>query len=382
MISRRDALGCIGALAAAACSAGRTPASPPPAPAPESRLALDPLVNLVPAAGLKWLVDLRPPELLSSAAVGSGVDLVVPGSHFDAFAQHHGGVDLRRASEVAVAGFADVTLSLVRATVDPARVEKAFSDRAGGVEGRAIEPGIVRFWGTVGPARQQMAVFGHKAVALEQGQFGPLRVATYFAQGKLRRSPQALRADPLAGAAERLGDAPARAFARGPFTGPWAKGLGGLLAAATAGAASARPVRTARGDEGLKLTVLVLGAWGDDSAQALARLGAAFNVLAQDPLGRLCGLDRPLEGPHVVGDATEVRLEVTVDPTLLARGIRDATGGTAADIVASLSAPPLAPTGAGATMDNSIGVGAPIDHSSGAGAPMDISDDSKRNSPK
>ena len=348
MISRRDALGCIGALAAAACSAARTPASPPATPAPETHLELDPLVDLVPAAGLQWLVELRPPEILSSVAVASGVDLVIPGPNFDAFAQHHGGVDLRRATELAVAGFPDVTLALARTPVDPARVEKSFSDRAGGVEGRAVEQGIVRFWGTVGPARQQMAVFGHQAVALEQGQFGPLRVATYFAHGKLRRSPRALHADPLASAADRLGEAPARAFAPGPFTGPWAKGLGGLLAAATAGAVSARPVRTAKGDEGLRLTMLVLGAWGNDSANALARLSAAFGVLAQDSLGRLCGLDRPLEGPHVVGDATEVRLEVTVDPTLLARGIRDATGGTAADIVASLSAPPPRLDGAGA----------------------------------
>jgi hypothetical protein len=339
MISRRDALVCIGALAAAACTASRPTRSAPGAPQPDPALMLDPIVDLVPAAGLVWLVDLRPPELLESPAMARAVDLVIPADRFDAFAQSHGGVDLRRAAELSVAGFADVTLGLVRLPVDPGRVEKAFGDRAGAVDGRAVEQGVVRVWGTVGGSREQIAIFGHDGVGQERGRFGPLRVAGYFARGKLRRSPQALRADPLAAAAERLGNAPARAFAPGPFVGPWAGGLGGLLAGATAAAASATPLRQPNGEVALALTLILLGAWGDQASDAAARLGAAFNVLAQDSLGRLCGLNRPLGGPHVVGDATEVRLEVTVDPTLLARGIRDATGGTAADIVASLPTP-------------------------------------------
>ncbi len=338
MISRRDALGCIGALAAAACS--RPSPSAPHAPAPDPPLKLDPLVDLVPAAGLVWLVDLQPAQLLRSPTMARAVDLVIPADRFDAFAQGRGGVDLRRAAELTVAGFADVTLGLVKVPVDPGQIEKAFGARARAVDGRAFEQGVVRVWGTVGDEREQIAIFGHQGAGQERGRFGPLRVASYFAQGKLRRSPQALRADPLATAADRLGAAPARAFAPGPFVGPWAAGLGGLLAAATSAAASARPVPQPNGEDTLLLTLVLFGAWGDDAANAAARLGAAFNVLAQDSLGRLCGLNRPLAGPHVVGDATEVRLEVTVDPTLLARGIRDATGGTAADIVASLSTSP------------------------------------------
>jgi hypothetical protein len=340
MISRRDALGCIGALAAAACSPARRISPPALTLAPDPPLELDPIVDLVPAAGLVWLVDLQPPELLASPAMARAIDLVIPGDRFAAFARSRGGIDLRRAVEITVAGFADATLGLARLPVDPTRVEKAFRDRAGGVDGRAAEQSVVRVWGTVGDGREQIAIFGHQGVGLERGRFGPLRVASYFAQGKLRRSPHALRADPLAAAAERLGKAPARAFAPGPFVGPWAGGLAGLLAAATAAAASARPVQQPSGEDALVLTLNLFGAWGDDSGNAAARLGAAFNVLAQDSLGRLCGLNRPLDGPHVVGDATEVRLEVTVDPTLLARGIRDATGGAAADIVASLSTSP------------------------------------------
>ena len=191
-------------------------------------------------------------------------------------------------------------------------------------------------WGSVGEEREQIAIFGDQAIGIERGHFGPLRVASYFAQGKLKRSPQALRADPLRAASERLGDAPVRAFAPGPFVGPWADGLGGLLRAATAVGASLEPAPSADGGEpALKLAVVVLGAWGPDAPGAAERLGAAFNVLAEDPLGRLAALNRPKSGPHVVGNATEVRLEVTLDATALARGIRDATSAEVPDIVAS-----------------------------------------------
>ncbi len=261
--------------------------------------------------------------------------MIVPGDRFDAFALRHGGVDLRRASEVTVASFADATLAIARLPVEPARIEKAFADRAAAVEGRAAERGVTRLWGTVGEAREQIAIFGHGAVGLEQGAFGPLQAASYFAEGRLKKSPPALRADPLSALAERLGDAPLRAFAPGPFEGKWAQGLAGLLRAATAVGASARPVALAGGEAGMAVKLLVQGAWGVDAGAAAERLEAAFHVLAEDPLGRLSDLNRPKDGPHVVGSATEVRLEVTVDPTSLARGVRDATSAAAADIVAS-----------------------------------------------
>jgi hypothetical protein len=336
MISRRGALACMGALGAMACQATPHASSLPPSPPPAApALKLDPVVDLVPAAGLEWLIDLRPTELLGSPTLAPAIDGILPSDRFEAFARRHGGVDVRKASEIAVAGFADVTFAVARLPVDPARVEKAFADRAAAVEGRAFEHGVTRLWGTVGDEREQIAIFGDQAVGLEQGRFGPLQVASYFAEGRLKRSPRALYADPLLTLADRLGDAPLRAFAPGPFVGPWAEGLGGLLRAATAAGGCMHPVTTASGTGAVKVTLVVLGAWGADAADAASRVGAAFNVLAEDPLGRLAELNRPLEGPHVVGNATEVRLEVILDATALARGVRDATSARAADIVAS-----------------------------------------------
>jgi hypothetical protein len=329
---RREALALIGALAATACAAPR----PPPAPAPtEAPLKLEPLVDLVAAAGLAWLVDARPTELLRSPALGQAIGLVVADDRFAAFARRHGGVDLRQAKDVVVAGFGDATLALASLDVDPGRIEAAFAERAVAVDGRAVEPGLTRVWGTVGDQREQVATFGHGGVGLERGRFGPLRAATYFASGKLKRSLPALRADPLLTAAARLGNAPLRVFAPGPFEGAWAAGLGGLLRATTAVGVAAEPVEAPAGGGALKVTVVLLGAWGSDAPGAAERLGAAFHVLAEDPLGRLTELSRPKDGPHVTGDATALRLEVVLDPIALARGIRDATSAAVADIVAS-----------------------------------------------
>jgi hypothetical protein len=329
---RRDALALLGAFMSAACApreAARVaaPAAPP--------LRLQPLTDLVPAAGLVWLVHAQPGALYRQATMGAALDVALAPERFEAFARRHGGVDLRGAAEVTVAGFPDTTLALARLPVEPARIEKAFTEEAAAVEGRASEQGITRLWGTVHGERQQVALLGRDAVAVEWGRFGPLQAACYFAQGKLHRARPALRSDPLSAAAERLGDAPVRGFAPGPFEGAWAAGLGGLLRAATALGAAARAVEVAGAGPALELTLVLLGAWGAGWSAAAERLGAAFSVLSEDPFGRLTRLNRPQAGPAVTGDPAALRLVVAVDPVALARGIRDATDASVAAIMSS-----------------------------------------------
>jgi hypothetical protein len=334
-MTRREALALLtGALALAACGPGaaKSPEGPQAPP-----LKLDPMVGLVPAAGLAWLVDLRLVELLAVPSLASAIAIVLPAERFDTFAERHGGVDLRRASELVVAGFDGSTLALARTPVAPGRVEAAFASHAVTVEGRAVEAGVTRFWGSVGGERQQVGVFGHEAVGLERGRLGPLRAAEYFAQGKLKRALPALGAEPLARAAALLGDAPARAFAPGPFTGEWAKGLGGLLGASTAVAVATRPVALPSAPSGagaLEVQVLLSGAWGTDAPAAAERLGAAFQLLANDSLGRLMGVDHPLVEPRVSGDAEALRLSVVLGTVALARGLHAATDARISEIMA------------------------------------------------
>ena len=268
MIGRREALALLTALVACG-SRTQPPIEVPHAPS----LALDPLVDLAPAAGLVWLIDARAQELLASPVLAPGVALVLPPARFDAFAEHHGGIDLRRLSRLVVAQYDGATLALGSTAVQAARVEAAFAARAGNVEGRAVEGGVTRFWGSVGAEREQVALFDGAAVGLERGRLGPLRAAIYFARGMLKRALPALRAEPLARVANLLGDAPLRAFAPGPFEGAWGAGLGGLLRATTAVGASLHAFQRPAGGA-LEVQVVLAGAWGTDAPRAAERLAA------------------------------------------------------------------------------------------------------------
>jgi hypothetical protein len=163
-----------------------------------------------------------------------------------------------------------------------------------------------------------------------------LRAALYFAQHKLKRASPALRGEPLARAERLVGDAPLRGFAPGPFEGEWAAGLGGLLRATTAIAASARPYEPPPGtgaSAAIALHVVLTGAWGGDAPAAAKRLLSAWDVLAQDALGHLTGIDHPVVAPQAAGDAEALHLEVALDPMLLARGLHAATDATLSEIL-------------------------------------------------
>jgi hypothetical protein len=284
----------------------------------------------VPAAGLVWLLDARPSALLANPDAAEGA-AALPTAPIDLLARDGSGLDWRQATELVIAGFPDATLWLVRAPFDPGRVERAFGQAAITVEGRAQERGVTRLWGTVDGARMQVALFGRSAMAIERGRFEPLRVAVYFAQGRLRRSLPALRAPPLSEAAERAGDpqAPLRVFAPGPFGGSAATGLGGLLRAATAfGGGFA--VTSAGAIEG---RIVLTGAWGSEWPKAAERLDAFFRVVAEDPLGRLLGLDRPTTQSHTTGDAAAVELDVRADARAMAVGLRAATTASLSEIL-------------------------------------------------
>jgi hypothetical protein len=348
MIDRRQALAALAGGLGAACGAASPVVVQPGAPA----LRLDPLTDLVAAAGLVWLLDVRPQEVLADPALASLVGAAAPDDRLEAFAVRFGGVDLRRADEVVVAGLADSTFGLARLPVDPPGVEAAFTRRALQVEGRGVDRGVVRLWGTVGQQREQIAIFDRRAVGIEVGALGALRTAAYFAQGRLKRSPPALAAEPLASAVARLrgrpgdrhlgdprfgdprlGDAPVRGFAPGPFSGDWSPGLAGLLKAATAMAAALRPTDHPR-PGALALRVLLTGAWGADGPAAAQRLEASFRLLGEDPLGRLTGLDQPLEGPVATSDAEALVLDVALDPVRISEGVRAIAGAPLAEMMA------------------------------------------------
>jgi hypothetical protein len=281
-------------------------------------------------------VDAHPRAIPESTASAEAAAIALPMAPIDRLATDGSGVEWRSADEVVVAGFADATLWLVRAPVDDAMVERAFDRAALAVEGRAVERGVVRLWGTVDGVRTQVATLGRRGMALEQGRFGPLRVATYFAEGRLRRSPSALRATPLADVARRLGDpnAPLRVFAPGPFMGAAAGAIGGLLAGATAFGGRFVP----RASE-VEAQVVLTGEWGEAWKPAAERFDAFFRVMAEDPFGHLLGLDRPATAERVSGDAEAVELDVSLDAHALSDGLRAATTASLAEILGKTEDP-------------------------------------------
>ena len=102
------ALCCVVACAPAVRQA---PAQPTRASKPPQPLHRGPLSDFISAASLRWLVLVRPQQLLSDAELARAISQIVSSRRFDAFAESSG-VDLRVLPTAAIAGFSYATLYL------------------------------------------------------------------------------------------------------------------------------------------------------------------------------------------------------------------------------------------------------------------------------
>ena len=325
------------------CLAALVSCGSPATPPAEKPIDLPPLVGLVPAAGLDSLVDARPRELLAHPELLPLVTQVIPEAQLRTFANRHAGVDPLKIEELTVATYAQSTLYLASGDFDGARVEQAFRDRTLTVTGRFVDkPGgplssITRLEGDAAGDHVAMATFGRRAIAIEShavaGRVGPLRVSELFALHKLQRSHPALETAPLDAASAALGDAPVRIFFPGPFEGESAKGLAGLLRAATAVAIAVRFDDDRSERTKLDVTIDLLGAWNDDAQSAGQRFAAAIESISRSDLGRLCGLHEPIRGPILKTSPTVLSLFAVIDAAKLASGARAATGSQIDEIM-------------------------------------------------
>lgn len=321
-----------GAIALAVTTGcGSKPAAPPaPPPVP---LHLAPACDLVPGAGLAWLVDVKPRALTQEPELIPVIGAVVPEARFRAYAEAHGGVDPRQVQEVCVGRFKASTLVSAHVPIDPAKVEASFTERSAAPPTRTLvvaNPPVVRLDGEVLGEPQHLTIFGREHVAFETGKLSSLRAAEAFALGRLKRSSPALATKALAPVATALGDAPVRVFVPGPFEGELASGLGGLLRATTAVGLSAR----AAGAGGrISVRVVLAGAWGEDAEPARERLAAAAHVLSETALGRMLGVNRPLEGPTARVASDAIVLDATYDGMRIAEGAHDVLEGDIAQML-------------------------------------------------
>lgn len=302
--------------------------------APTAPLRLEPACDLAPAAGVSWLVDVKPRAIAEIPDLIPAIARVLPEERLQKFTSAHGGVDLRQVKELCVARYRHATLSIARVPLDPEKVAAAFETLSTQTVTRTFlsqSPPVVRLTGEVDKEPERLVLFGRETAVVERGDNGPLRAAEAFAFGRLKKAAPALRGSALKRAAEILGDEPpVRVFAPGPFEGEAARGLGGLLGAATAAGASAK--WAGRGSN-LAVRVVLTGAWGDDAAAAANRFASAVQVLGDSSMGHLFGLHRPVEGPTVHGEIDALVLDATIDGAALAEGIHDAVDADVAEIM-------------------------------------------------
>lgn len=340
LVQRRSLLQ--GALAALlipwlpGCGPEPAPVVPSPRPLPPLRTA--PLSDLVAAAGVRWVLLAAPRDLLGVPWIPPLVDIAVSGARFDRFARSTG-VDIRTLPEAIVTAIApagdqadDVMFYLARHTGDPAFIERSFRARLTGAEKRSVDrPDLVRVSGDIGRAPHAAVLLGNDVAGFQEGgsmSRGPVRVAALFAENKLRSAHPVLAVEPLRSLAARLGAAPLAAFAPGPFEGDVARGLRGLLGAATAVGAVLRPTER----QGFAVTLAVAGDFSASAGAAGAELLAAWNELAASRLGHLLALDAPVVAPSVTVAPDAVTLSVEISGRGLAEGLAKATATRVEDI--------------------------------------------------
>lgn len=339
-IARRSLLA--GALAALvlpwASGCGPEPPPKPPAPPPLPPLRTSPLSALVAAAGVRWVILASPRDLLGVPWVPPLVDVAVSGARFDRFARATG-IDLRAIPEAIVAATApadekadDVLFYLARHAGDPSVIERSFRARLTSAEKRSVDrPDLVRVSGKVGRSAQAAVLIGGDVAGFQDGgsaSRGPARVAALFAENKLKTAHAVLAVEPLRSLSARLGPAPLAAYAPGPFEGEVARGLRGLLGAATAVGGVLRP--GAR--ESFAVTLSVAGDFTTSAAPAAAELLAAWDELAHSPLGHLLALDAPVTPPSTAASPDAVTLGVELSGRGLAEGLAKATATRVEDI--------------------------------------------------
>jgi hypothetical protein len=326
--------GAVGALAGCASAPAAQPPPPRSEAPPPFRIAE--LSDLLPLAHVRWLVQSKPREIATIPWLIPPIGVIAPEANLDRFAASIG-FDLRQIPDAVVAAYAgeggEATLYLVRHNGDPTAIERHFRARLTGGEHRTVErPDLVRVSGKIGNTPAALVILGMDIAGFQFGgsaSRGPARIASLYALDKLKKSPTVLAEDPLRALSARLGAAPFRAFALGPFEGELGRGARGLLAGATAVGATARP--SAR--EGILAVIAVAGDFTTSGPAASRELGNAWNDLAAGSFGRLMGLDQPVEKPIATHGTDAVSLAVELDPGRLARGIASATSARIEEIM-------------------------------------------------
>lgn len=329
----RALLVCAVAVACVGCAQARSPDRRGSEAAP---LAKANLTEYVPAAGLRWLAVARLAELARMPEMRTSIELLFPSARLDAFAIATG-LDLRTTPVAAAAGFDLATLFLAETPWENALIERKFVERlTASVRAETSARGVRRVSGTVGLTPETLIRAEGRFVAVSVGDPTPARVAALYAEGRLGRSPPALKGSALSTLHEELAEAPLRFYAPGPFSDEWARGARGLLGVTLALGVAAYPEA-----DTLRVVAVLSGRWnGADVAQ----LEAAWNDLATSSLGRLLGLDQPASPAEVTVSDDQLALRVRLARLPLVTGLRAAVAADVWEFLKVPNTPKIAPT--------------------------------------
>jgi hypothetical protein len=279
----------LGALACSPAAAQERASVTPSAEREAPRLVLGALHELVPAAGLGWMVQGQPRKISQNADLNAAVLGLVASERFDAYASATG-VDLRTLPSALVAGFELGTLYLAELPTPHAHDAMGrFLERLGG---RAVveqpHPRVLRAAGTVDGIPHGFVAMDDRVVGISIADLTLSRIAAGFATGKLKKSVPALRGAALSTLPTVSADSLAEFYAPGPFDAEWARGARGVLGAALAARISAAP-----GSAGhVALTLVLSGTWEQDGQLAAETLRLAFSEFAESSTGKLFGFEQ------------------------------------------------------------------------------------------
>ena len=302
-------------LAVCACACAPRPVQSPPARAVRP-LHRGPPSDYVSAAGLRWLVLLKPRELLAVPELGGAIRSLVPDRRFDAFTESSG-VDLRVLPNAAIAGFAYSTVYLAELPSGvAAEARSLFTERLlSGPLTKQVHPALIRVAGVIGQTPETMLTIDDRLVAVAVGDPVQAKIVEAYAQDRLRRSPPALKGAALSALSDLAASHAAVLLVPGPFADDWQRAANGLLRSTIAVGVAADPVASGK----LTTKICLAGAWGDSADDASNRLAAAWTTFAQSSAGKLFELN-----PVALVQASPDQLILTVelDVSALSRGLQ------------------------------------------------------------
>ena len=328
---------CVLWLSAVTGACAAAPARPASNATPRHWPALHsgPLSDFVPAAGLRWLVLVKPREIVMDPELGPALTQIMPSQRLDAFAESSG-VDLRAVSQGAVAGFPYATLYLGQVPDGVAALARErFSERlvAGAVTKRP-RPNLSLITGVIGQTPETLLSVGDRVLAVAVGDPLLAKIAEAYAEERLKNSPSALHGSALSTLPELSAGNVAVLLAPGPFADEWRRAAGGLLESTTAVGIALAPT----GGGKIVTKVYLSGAWQDSGTVATRRLATAWSAFAQSSAGRLFELN-PVADVTASADLLTLSVELELAP--LIRGLKAAVLSDVAELLQMPGSAPI-----------------------------------------